>query len=81
MENGHFRHVSAGALLLAACALLAAVVGAASVVASELDYKAVKANAAHVLRIQGKWSGDAALFTAKQPAAAQMAAAATYPVD
>jgi negative regulator of sigma E activity len=54
MENRDFRHVSTGALLLVACALLAAVAGAVSVVASELEYRAVRTGATQIIRIQGK---------------------------
>lgn len=79
MENGHFRHVSVGALLLAACALLAAVISAASVVASEVDYRAVKENAAQIMRIQGNWPDHATLGTLRRPAVTRLSAATAMP--
>jgi hypothetical protein len=53
MENSHFRHVSAGALLLAACALLAAVVSAVSVVASEPGYQTARTVPVEMMPVQG----------------------------
>lgn len=62
MENGQFRHVSAGALILAACALLAACVGAVSVVASEIGHDTEKAGVLQTVRIQDKLSGKGRVF-------------------
>jgi poly(3-hydroxybutyrate) depolymerase len=54
MENVQFRHVSAGALVLVVCALVAALVGAVSVVASEPGYRTAKTRPVEMMRLQGK---------------------------
>lgn len=71
MENGQFRHVSAGALLLVAFSLLAAVAGAFSVAASGSGYQVVKTGTGQVMRFQGEFSDRGILYDARQITVAQ----------
>jgi hypothetical protein len=66
MENGHFRHVSVGALILAAGVLLAAVVSAASVIVSEPKHRTAKLDTAQKTRIQGELRSQGKMLAPEQ---------------
>jgi hypothetical protein len=81
MEHRCSRHVSVGALVLAACALLAAVVGTVSVLASDLDDRSMRANSAHVLLVQDKLPDQVTVFAAYPAAITPISTVRTSPVE